>query len=147
MLTFWIALAFVAGAFMPLQSGVNSTLALQSSGAIWASLISFVVGSVTLFAVVLVARHQWPAVSDLKTAPWWAWTGGLMGALFVATSAFLAPRLGAATMIALFVAGQLAMSVVLDHFGWATFPEHSINLWRIIGVLMLFGGVLLIRFN
>jgi len=44
--TFWIALAFIAGAFMPLQSGVNSTLALQSSGAIWASLISFVVGSI-----------------------------------------------------------------------------------------------------
>jgi len=145
--TFWIALAFIAGAFMPLQSGVNSTLALQSSGAIWASLISFVVGSIALLAVVIVARQQWPEVSSLKAAPWWAWTGGFMGALFVATSAFLAPRLGASTMIALFVAGQLVMSLILDHIGWATFPEHHINLWRVIGALMLFGGVLLVRFN
>lgn len=147
MLTFWIALAFIAGALMPLQSGVNSTLALQSSGAVWASLISFIVGSAALLAVVVATRQQWPDVINLKTAPWWAWTGGLMGALFVTTSAFLAPRLGAATMIALFVAGQLAMSLILDHFGWATFPEHNINIWRVIGVLMLFGGVLLIRFN
>lgn len=147
MLTFWMTLALVAGAFMPLQSGVNSTLALQSSGAIWASLISFVVGSVTLFVIVILARHSWPELASLKSAPWWAWTGGLMGAMFVATSAFLAPRLGAATMIALFVAGQLAMSLILDHLGWATFPQHSINLWRVLGVMMLFGGVLLIRFN
>ncbi len=147
MLTFWIALALIAGAFMPVQSGVNSTLALHGSGAIWASLISFVVGTAALFAVVIVARQQWPEVSSLKEAPWWAWTGGLMGALFVATSAFLAPRLGAATMIALFVAGQLIMSLILDHLGWATFPEHSINLWRVLGILMLFGGVILIRFS
>ena len=147
MLIFWLCLAFVAGIMMPMQAGVNSTLALHSSGALWASLISFIVGSVALFAIVLAVRLDWPVASQLRQAPWWAWTGGLMGALFVATGAFLAPKIGAATMMALFVSGQLIMSVVLDHFGWATFAQHSINIWRGLGVILLMAGVLLIRFN
>lgn len=146
-LTLWAALALLAGALMPMQSGVNSTLAQNSEGAIWASFISFVVGTLSLFLVAILTRQEWPVMAHLKQAPWWAWAGGLMGAVFVATSAFLAPKLGAATMMALFVAGQLTMSVILDHFGWATFPQHSINLWRVLGVVMLFCGVLLIRFN
>jgi transporter family-2 protein len=145
MLFFWLSLAFVAGMMMPLQAGVNSTLALNSQGAIWASFISFLVGTIVLFAVVVGMRFDWPLLADLKQAPWWAWTGGFMGALFVATGAFLAPRIGAATMIALLVAGQLIMSVILDHLGWATFPQHDINLGRILGVVCLIAGVVLIR--
>ncbi len=145
MLYFWLSLAFVAGMMMPMQAGVNSTLALQSNGALWASLISFAVGTTVLFGVVLAMRYDWPVMDGLKQAPWWAWSGGFMGALFVATGAFLAPRIGAATLMALLVAGQLIMSVILDHFGWATFPQHDINLGRILGVLCLLAGVLLIR--
>jgi transporter family-2 protein len=69
-----------------------------------------------------------------------------MGALFVSTGVFLAPRIGAATMIALFVAGQLITSVILDHLGWATFPQLDITLGRVLGVAFLLVGVVLIRF-
>lgn len=146
MLIFWLTLAFVAGMMMPLQAGVNSTLALHGEGPLWASLISFLVGTLALFLVATGLRLEWPVLSELRQAPWWAWTGGLMGALFVAMSAFLAPRIGAATMISLFVAGQLIMSVVLDHLGWATFPQYDITLGRVLGVLLLLAGMLLIRF-
>ncbi|MBR9828154.1 MAG: DMT family transporter [Oceanospirillales bacterium] len=147
MLYFWLSLAFVAGMMMPLQAGVNSTLALHSQGAIWASWISFMVGTAALLGVVLAMRYEWPVIADMKHAPWWAWTGGFMGALFVATGAFLAPRIGAATMVALLVAGQLIASLILDHLGWATFPQHSINLGRALGVVCLLAGVVLIRMN
>jgi len=147
MLMFWLSLAFVAGMMMPLQAGVNSTLALHGQGPLWASLISFLVGTLALFVVTTGMRLEWPVLNELRQAPWWAWTGGLMGALFVAMSAFLAPRIGAATMISLFVAGQLIMSVVLDHLGWATFPQYDITLGRVLGVLLLLAGMLLIRFS
>jgi transporter family-2 protein len=146
MLFFWLALAFVAGMVMPLQAGVNSTLALHSQGAIWASFISFFVGTLVLLAVLVGMRFDWPLWSQLKQAPWWAWSGGVMGALFVATGTFLAPRIGAAVMIALFVAGQLITSVMLDHLGWATFPQIDITLGRMVGVVFLMVGVVLIRF-
>ncbi|WP_417532877.1 DMT family transporter [Marinobacterium stanieri] len=145
MLYFWLSLAFVVGMIMPMQAGVNSTLAIHSNGALWASLVSFVVGSIALLCLAIAMRQELPVISDLRQAPWWAWTGGFMGALFVFTGAILAPRIGATTMMALLVAGQLIMSVVLDHFGWATFPQHDINWGRILGVLFLIAGVVLIR--
>ncbi len=145
MLYFWLALALVVGMIMPMQAGVNSTLAINSNGALWASLASFAVGSAALLFLVIVMRQEVPALSELKQAPWWAWTGGFMGALFVFTGAILAPRIGATTMMALLVAGQLIMSVILDHYGWATFPQHDINWGRIFGVLFLIVGVVLIR--
>ncbi|SIQ68290.1 DMT family transporter [Marinobacterium stanieri] len=145
MLYFWLSLAFVVGMIMPMQAGVNSTLAIHSNGALWASLVSFVVGSIALLCLAIAMRQDWPVLADLRQAPWWAWTGGFMGALFVFTGAILAPRIGATTMMALLVAGQLIMSVVLDHFGWATFPQHDINWGRILGVLFLIAGVVLIR--
>ncbi|MDI4662563.1 MULTISPECIES: DMT family transporter [Cobetia] len=140
-----ILMAVAAGAMMPIQAGVNSTLALQTHSSLMAAMVSFVVGSIALVVIVLAMRLPMPGVGALKAAPWWSWTGGLLGAFFVAASVILVPKLGAATMMATFLAGQLTASVVLDHFGWATFPQHDLSLGRVAGVLLLFAGVFLIR--
>ena len=76
--------------------------------------------------------------------PSWAWFGGMVGAFYVATTVIVGPRLGSATLLALVVLGQLSASLVIDHFGWIGFPEHPISTVRILGAIMLFGGVLLI---
>ncbi|TVU67297.1 DMT family transporter [Cobetia crustatorum] len=140
-----ILMAIAAGAMMPIQAGVNSTLALQTHSSTMAAMISFVVGSIALAGVVMAMRLPIPAMGALKVAPWWSWTGGLLGAFFVAASVILVPKLGAATMMATFLAGQLTASVILDHFGWATFPQHDLSPGRVAGVLLLFAGVYLIR--
>ena len=140
-----ILMAVAAGAMMPIQAGVNSTLALQTHSSLMAAMVSFVVGSIALVVIVLAMRLPMPGVGALKAAPWWSWTGGLLGAFFVAASVILVPKLGAATMMATFLAGHLTASVVLDHFGWATFPQHDLSLGRVAGVLLLFAGVFLIR--
>jgi transporter family-2 protein len=54
------------------------------------------------------------------------------------------PRLGAATLLALVVLGQLGTSLVVDHFGWLGFAHHPLTLMRLCGAVLLFGGVLLI---
>ena len=140
-----ILMAVAAGAMMPIQAGVNSTLALQTHSSLMAAMVSFVVGSIALVVIVLAMRLPMPGVGALKAAPWWSWTGGLLGAFFVAASVILVPKLGAATMMATFLAGQLTASVVLDHFGWATFPQHDLSLGRVAGVMLLVAGVFLIR--
>lgn len=140
-----ILMAIAAGAMMPIQAGINSTLALQTHSSTMAAMISFVVGSIALAGVVMAMRLPIPAMGALKAAPWWSWTGGLLGAFFVAASVILVPKLGAATMMATFLAGQLTASVILDHFGWATFPQHDLSPGRVAGVLLLFAGVYLIR--
>ncbi len=41
-------------------------------------------------------------------APWWAWTGGLCGALYVAGTLFFAARLGAGVFTALTITAGVA---------------------------------------
>ena len=75
------------------------------------------------------------------------WMGGLFGATYVAASALLAPRLGSAPLLALLVGGQLLMSLVLDHYGWVGFAAHEMNVWRVVGAVLLVAGVVLIVRN
>jgi transporter family-2 protein len=86
-----------------------------------------------------------PATSRLADAPWWVWLGGLCGAFYVVGSVVAAPRLGAATLVALIFAGQAVSSLLVDHFGWVGFDEQPISLGRIAGVLLLAAGVVLVR--
>jgi bacterial/archaeal transporter family-2 protein len=43
------------------------------------------------------------------------------------------------------VAGQLLLSVVLDHFGAMGMPKQPINLGRIAGIGLVIAGVLMVR--
>jgi len=58
-----------------------------------------------------------------------------------------APRLGAATLVALILAGQAIASLLVDHFGWVGFPEHAVTPGRLAGVLLVASGVALVRFT
>ena len=55
------------------------------------------------------------------------------------------PRLGVAMTVILMVAGQILISVLLDHFGALGVPKQPLNLTRLLGVALVFGGVLLVR--
>ncbi len=68
-----------------------------------------------------------------------------MGAVFVLTSIVLTPRLGA-VLVMLFIVGQLVSGLVLEQFGWLGYPHHPLNAGRVVGVLLLLGGVVLVRF-
>jgi hypothetical protein len=50
----------------------------------------------------------------------------------------LLPRLGAATVIALIVTGQMIGSHAFDHFGLLRVPEHPANLIRLTEAVLLF---------
>ena len=54
-------------------------------------------------------------------------------------------KLGAASMVALIVAGQMIMSVFLDHYGLLGYPLHPMSWARLAGVCLLVGGVVMIR--
>ncbi len=55
------------------------------------------------------------------------------------------PRLGAALAFSLIVAGQLMMSVIMDHFGLFGVPVNPVNPAKMLGFLLLLAGVILIR--
>ena len=141
----YLLFAFVAGAMIPFQAGVNAQLAQWLGSPIRAAFVSFLVGTVALLALAALVFKPLPSAGRLDEAPWWVWIGGLLGAFYVAGSIVTAPRLGAATLIALVVAGQSLASLVVDHFGWVGFEEHHVSLGRIAGLALLFAGVVLVR--
>jgi transporter family-2 protein len=135
--------AVVAGAFLPLQAGVNAKLAHFVGGPVRASMISFAVGALALFLVVLLFYRQ--GHTHVRDAPWWAWVGGLLGAFYVTATVVVPVRIGAAAFFGVLVTAQLVMSVLIDQFGWLSFPKHEASPLRLVGVAMLVGGVLLVR--
>jgi bacterial/archaeal transporter family-2 protein len=144
-LTFYFAVVALAGALIATQSGVNSQLARAAGHPVFAATISFVVGSLALLVCSFLLRGAWAGPAALAQAPWWVWTGGLLGAVFVATSAWLAPVLGAATLVSVAVAGQMAFALVLDHYGLVGFPVRPMSIGRAAGAGLLVAGVVLIR--
>jgi bacterial/archaeal transporter family-2 protein len=143
----WAYLLFglAAGAMLPIQFGINAQLAAWVGGSLRAAFISFLVGVAALLLAVLATARGWP---DRATdAPWWVWTGGLLGAFYVLGSIVTAPKLGAATLVAVILAGQAVASLLVDHFGWIGFEEQPITGLRIAGVVLLAGGVALVRLS
>jgi transporter family-2 protein len=135
--------AVVAGAFLPLQAGVNAKLSHFVGGPVRASAVSFGVGTIALVLVALLFyRH---AHTHARDAPWWAWVGGLLGAFYVTATVVVPVRIGAAAFFGVLVTAQLVMSVLIDQFGWLSFPKHEASPLRLLGVAMLVGGVLLVR--
>ena len=144
---FYLLLALVAGAMMPTQAAINNKLAGYVASPISAAFISFLIGTVGLFVYMLATGVPVSNVTNIKDAPPIAWLGGLLGAFFVASTVILAPRVGVAMTFSLIVAGQMLITLVLDHFGVLGLPVKEISLARVGGILLIVAGVALIRRN
>ena len=143
----YLAFGFAAGAMLPIQFGINAQLASWVDSPLRATLVSFIVGTVALAVAMLVAARDWPPLERVESAPWWVWVGGLLGAFYVLGSVVAAPKLGAATLVAVILAGQAVASLLVDHFGWVGFEENPITLGRLAGVAFVAVGVALVRFT
>jgi len=142
---FFIILAIVAGMAMPTQAAINNKLAISVGSPITAAFISFFVGTIALFLYILATGIPLGNVLDAKNASAIAWTGGILGAFFVASTVTLVPRLGVALTFSLVIAGQMLITLVIDHFGILDVPVKEISIPRILGVTLITIGVILIR--
>jgi bacterial/archaeal transporter family-2 protein len=144
----YVLLAVLAGVVLTVQSGINAQLnsLLVKNNAVLSALISFLVGTVALIAILLITSPKaFQQIPIPNASNWWKFIGGLLGALYVTAIIITFPKLGAATTLSLVIAGQLVFAVIFDHFGWLGFAVKHINLYRILGVAMIIGGVLLVR--
>ena len=144
--TVWILLATGAGACIALQAAANGSLRTNLADARYAAFFSICGTILTAVIVMLAIRPSPPTLATMRTAPWWNWIGGPLGALIVLSGAALAPRLGAAAFIASVVAGQLLCSLLLDHFGLMNLPQQALTSGRLIGAALVFAGVLLVKY-
>ncbi len=140
-----LILTLLAGCLMPVQPAVNAVVAQWMSSAYLAAFFSFLTGTLVLGLVCVILRLPWPDGRVLSGLPWWAWTAGPMGAFFVTMTILAIPRLGAMTVMALLVAGQMVMSMIMDHYGWLGIPSQPVSPGRMLGAVLLLSGVVLIR--
>jgi bacterial/archaeal transporter family-2 protein len=144
-LAFPMILAVSAGVSVVVQQVLNANLRHALNSAAWSGFVSYLVGTICMVLLAFALRDPVPSVNVAARMPWWAWSGGLFGAIFIALAILLIPQLGAATFIALLVAGQMFCSLAIDHFGLLGIPVHPASLIRLAGAAFLITGVVLIR--
>jgi bacterial/archaeal transporter family-2 protein len=142
----YLLFAFAGGVVLPFQAGINAQLADWLHSPLRAAFVSFFTGTIVLLVAAAFVFKPLPSWGRIGDAPWWVWLGGALGAFYVAASIVSAPKLGAATLVALVVAGQALASLVVDQFGWVGFEPKHISVGRATGMLLVGAGVALVRF-
>lgn len=141
----YILIALLAGAMMPAQAATNNKMAAFVDSPVLAAFVSFVVGTAALFVYLLLAGIPITNLAGLRGAPLSAWAGGFLGAFFVAAAVTLVPKLGLAVSFSLIIAGQMIVTLVIDHFGLLGAEVRPVNMAKVAGILLITAGVVLIR--
>ncbi len=139
-----LLLGLAGGASLVVQAALNAGLRARLDSIAWAGFVSYVGGTLAMIAALVIGRARLPAV-QLQTTPLLWMLGGLFGAAYLGVSIVLVPRLGAATVVALVVTGQLVSAMLIDRFGLLGVPYHPFGPGRALGAALLLAGVLLIR--
>src|SRR3984885_3976645 len=138
-------LAVGAGVSFVFQQAVNANLRAEISSPWWGGFISYLGGTLAMFAVILASREPWLTGQVIGRSSWMSWTGGIFGAIYIAISFLLLARLGAGLVVAWIVLGQMLGALMFDHFALLGVPENPISPARLAGAALLVAGVILIR--
>ena len=134
-------LMFLGGIAVAVQPSINGRLA-QKIGTLESSTISFVVGTLALLAVALVAGRG--SFRGLAEARGWELTGGFLGAFFVTLTIIIVPRIGTAAAMSATIAAQLTTGILLDHYGLFGFRTVPLDSKRALGACLLLAGAALV---
>ena len=122
----WPALLTVgAGISVFVQQVLNANLRAELNSAAWSGFMSYILGVVFMVCLAVILRDPVPSPSIIARVPWWAWSGGIFGAIFIALSIITIPKLGGAAYIVILVTGQMITALAFDHFGWLGIPETT----------------------
>ena len=141
----YLLLAVLAGAMMPTQAATNNKMAAVVESPILAAFLSFLVGTIALFVCVIASGTSLNSLAAVREAPAVAWAGGFLGAFFVTASVLLVPRIGVAMTFSALIAGQMIVTLIIDHYGLLGVTVREVSFSRIAGILLIFAGVVLIR--
>lgn len=143
----YLLMALVAGAATSLQVPVNATLRTHLAHPLQATLVSFTVGTLLSLICCLALGSPLPSAAVLTRIPWWGWCGGILGTLYVGSSIVLSPKIGVAAMLSMVIAGQMLMSLIIDHYGLAQAPVYSLTPQRVVGAVLVALGATVMAFG
>jgi bacterial/archaeal transporter family-2 protein len=135
-------LAALAGVAGSVQVAVMGRFG-ERIGVLAAFLFASTIGTLIGLVALLAAERSLGGVAAAVRQPPWLWVGGVLGAFIVLTITVAAPRIGAAATIALLIAGQLAMGVVIDRYGLFGVERIIVSWPRVLGIALLAVGAAL----
>ncbi len=138
-----VVLTAAAGGLIALQAPINSTLG-RSVGTFQAAFLSFAIGTVALTIIAALAKGGLAQIGEARSLAWYYLVGGLLGAVYVTTVLVAVRSLGAGGVTAATIAGQLSLSVAVDHFGWLGVDRSPVTAVKVAGIVLLAAGVFLV---
>lgn len=135
-------LIVLVGAALAFQAPVNAALARSLGDPVWAAAMQFGIGFALLGSIAVI-RGSGPSLDQIKGIPWWALTGGALGAIWVLAAIWSVPRLGLVTMFAAMILGQLIAALLIDSGGLLGLQSRDISLSRVASVGLVAAGVVL----
>jgi transporter family-2 protein len=139
-----VILTACAGGLIALQAPINAGLG-KATGSLPAALVSFLVGTVALAAIVVLSGKAGGLGSTFDVS-WHYLLGGLLGAVYVTTALVAVGSIGAGGVAAATVTAQLTASLAIDRLGLFGLDQIALTPERVIGVgLLLAGTVLVVR--
>jgi transporter family-2 protein len=140
----YLALALVTGALIPIQASTNAAFSKTIGNPLTTGVMVFVVGFFAMAIVAIAMSTALPTYQQLRAAPWYGYAGGVIVATYVVMITILVPRIGVGTAIALIVTGQIICAVIIDHFGFFNVQVRTIDISRLVGVLLMIAGIYLV---
>jgi len=138
-----VVLTAIGGGLVALQAPINSMLG-RSVGTFQAAFVSFSIGTLVLALIATLAKGGLGQVGEARHLSWYYLTGGLLGAAYVTTILVTVRTLGAGGAVAATIAGQLTISVLVDHYGWLGVNRDPVDALKLAGVALLAVGTYLV---
>ena len=111
-----------------------------------ANAVFWCIGALTAIVVGLTG-WQSEAFSQITQINPLMLTAGVMGALLVFAIAALIPQVGAAGLFISLLTGQVITAMVLSHYGWLGSPVEPINIYKIVGVVLMIAGAIIVTYT
>ena len=131
----------IAGAVVGVQRALNGQINEHSHKSFTTSLLNFITGTsflvILILAGVALGKNE---LSPLPAGPWWIYTGGVIGVIYIAFTSTIVQHLGVLTFTLFSVGGQLAGSLIIDLV--SPTDGVSVSAYLITGLAMTYIGVI-----
>ncbi len=139
-----VLLTVAAGGLVAAQAPANNVIS-NSVGSLGAALVSFLVGTAVILVLTFTVGGGLSGDEGVESPAWYYWIlGGVGGAAIVLVTLITVRELGAGGATAAVIAGQLALSVVIDRAGVLGLDERAITWEKLLGIALLAAGTVLI---
>lgn len=136
-----VAGGIIAGAMVGIRSALNGQINEHSHQSFATSLLNFISGTLFLIILIIIALIVGKNdLSALPSGPWWIYTGGVLGVVYIAFISTIVQHLGVLTFTLFSVGGQLAASLVIDLV--SPTDGVSVSAYLVTGLAMTYIGVI-----